>query len=445
MRRFACLVVLAVVCPVLSTSGVAEADPSPGGFTSPNVSWVAHIPLDAPGVGARVVDVTDPLLGPRTRLYVTGSTGLSIYDVTDPAIPIPLGHLALPHWENEDVSVSEDGSRVIIAGDITGPGFVIDATVPQAPHIVSILANGEHTVTCGDPACDFIYGESGWIFDLRQPPYAIRMVDWLTELERQGGVEVTSGPHDLNRDEAGVFVSDTNPRLVFDLVDGDPLRPRLLALGNVPSEKRLAYQHNNLRPKAGHWTPRASGDTGTSLRAGELLLSNGETNTTIQCNGTSNGPFATWDMRNFDRGRELTVLDVYRPVDNGLYVDGQPAVNYLGCSGHWFTFNEGLDIAAAGWYEHGTRFLHVEEATGKISEVGYYQPVGGSTSAAHWIDDTYVYTVDYARGIDILRFDPDPALRPTATEIETSWLAGLDVTRNPFADAERYACRIAQS
>jgi hypothetical protein len=391
------------------------------------------------------VDVTDPLLGPRKRLYVTGSTGLSIYDVTDPAIPIPLGHLALPHWENEDVSVSEDGSRVIIAGDITGPSFIIDTSIAQAPHIAGVIRSGEHTITCADPACDFLYGVSGLVFDLRDPLSVQRPLNWLTELEGQGGVDVRSGPHDLNRDEAGVFVSDTSPRLVFDLVDGDPLQPRLLAVGNVPAEERLAYQHNNLRPKAGQWTPRAQGDTSTALRPGELLLGNGETNFTLTCDGTSNGPFATWDMRDFDRGRELTVLDVFRPVRNGLYVDGQPAVNIIGCSGHWFTFNEGLDITAAGWYEHGTRFLHVEEATGKISEVGYHQPVGGSASAAHWIDDEYVYTIDYARGIDILRFDPDPALRPTATEIETSWLAGLDVTRNPFADAERYACRIAQS
>jgi hypothetical protein len=31
-------------------------------------------------------------------------------------------------------------------------------------------------------------------------------------------------------------------------------------------------------------------------------------------------------------------------------------------------------------------------------------PHGGSTGASYWITDEIVYSVDYARGIDILRF-----------------------------------------
>lgn len=56
-----------------------------------------------------------------------------------------------------------------------------------------------------------------------------------------------------------------------------------------------------------------------------------------------------------------------------------------------------------GWYEHGTRFLDVS-SQGKIKEVGYFLPVGGSTSAAYWLNKEIVYSVDYNRGLDILRF-----------------------------------------
>ena len=56
-----------------------------------------------------------------------------------------------------------------------------------------------------------------------------------------------------------------------------------------------------------------------------------------------------------------------------------------------------------GWYEHGTRFLRVS-SKGKISEVGYFLPAGGSTSAAYWVGRNIVYAVDYNRGLDILRF-----------------------------------------
>ncbi len=56
----------------------------------------------------------------QPRFYVTGAKGLTIYDVTDPALPRLIGHLPLPHFQNEDVDVSEDGSRVIISSDTVG-------------------------------------------------------------------------------------------------------------------------------------------------------------------------------------------------------------------------------------------------------------------------------------------------------------------------------------
>ena len=124
-------------------------------------------------------------------------------------------------------------------------------------------------------------------------------------------------------------------------------------------------------------------------------------------------------------------IHVFRPV-NGDYTNGDPAVNALGCSGHWFTVRENVPsryrghyLVAAGWYEHGTRFLSVDQKSGQISQVGYFQPIRGSASAAYWIDNTdYVYVVDYQRGIDILQFDP-AAAPPTAAATRASWLAKL--------------------
>ena len=92
---------------------------------------------------------------------------------------------------------------------------------------------------------------------------------------------------------------------------------------------------------------------------------------------------------------------MFRPL-NGTWIDGDPAVNALGCSGHWFTENDG--IVAASWYEHGVRFFDIDKTVGTITEVGWFQPVGGYTGAAYWITDEIVYVHDYARGMDILRF-----------------------------------------
>ncbi len=54
------------------------------------------------------------------------------------------------------------------------------------------------------------------------------------------------------------------------------------------------------------------------------------------------------------------------------------------------------------WYEHGTRLLEVD-AAGGIEERGYFLPMDGSAWAAFWISDDVVYTVDYNRGIDVLK------------------------------------------
>ncbi len=149
-------------------------------------------------------------------------------------------------------------------------------------------------------------------------------------------------------------------------------------------------------------------------------------------------------MRNFDRGQALRQVDVFRPF-NGTLVDGNPPANALGCSGHWFTERNGM--LTASWYEHGVRFFAIDPTTLKIKQTGFFQPVVTEAGAAHWITDAkgneYVYSVDYARGIDILKFDRSKPI-PTAAEFEASWLANLGKV-GPAAQAERMICRFSQS
>jgi hypothetical protein len=142
-------------------------------------------------------------------------------------------------------------------------------------------------------------------------------------------------------------------------------------------------------------------------------------------------------MRNFNENKPMQVLQVFRPTLNGNYADGNPAVNVLGCSGHYF--DERDNILAAAWFEHGTRFIKVDPTNGEMKEVGYFQPVVGSAGAAYWINDEYVYVADYERGVDILHFDRT-APPPTASELSASWLANLD-SSSSLGEAERYACK----
>ncbi len=76
------------------------------------------------------------------------------------------------------------------------------------------------------------------------------------------------------------------------------------------------------------------------------------------------------------------------------------------------------------------------------SQVGFYQPVVGSASASHWIDSEYIYTIDYERGIDILKYK-EAAPVPTTAEIDRSWLANVGKV-SAAAAAERFVCKLAQ-
>jgi hypothetical protein len=111
---------------------------------SDNVEYVGTIPIDSPGVGGQVV-VRDDLDGARF-FYATGAKGLSVYDITDPESPEPVAVFPFPHAQNEDVKVSDDGTRVLIAADgaiavpvnpVTTGIHLIDVTDPASPELIA--------------------------------------------------------------------------------------------------------------------------------------------------------------------------------------------------------------------------------------------------------------------------------------------------------------------
>jgi hypothetical protein len=430
---------LAVVCAALVAAGAAASAapvgvplvlvPSWGtGVTSPNVTHLGTFPLEGVGVSLRVVHVDG-----QARAFVSGAAGLSIYDATDPRHPTLLGHLPVYNWENEDIAVSRDG-RTAILTEFTSTLYlhVVDVSDPTVPRIVGTMTGGAHTVECADARCHYLFGSEGQTFDIRDRAHPVELPK-----ERSWGAQtgVDSSGHALHQDAAGIWTADDSPLVVFRL-DPDPLHIKVLTRGTIT--RKTAYQHNNIRPRAERYVPRRT--TGGPLRDGELLLGEGETNFETSCNSGS-GAFSTWSMAGFDRRVPMRQLDVLRPV-TGALAQANPAVTAMGCSGHWFSVRDGADgalLVAAAWYEHGTRFLSVNPRTGKIRQVGYYQPTRGAASAAYWMNDTTVWTVDYHSGIDVLAFDEDPFLRPSTAMTDASWLSHTAV--DPFAQALRELCR----
>ena len=94
------------------------------------------------------------------------------------------------------------------------------------------------------------------------------------------------------------------------------------------------------------------------------------------------------------------------PAGNGFYADGKPVAGALGCSVHWFqehpSFRNG-GLVAISEYEDGVRFLQIGK-DGSITEQGYFLSLGSSSSSPKWAGKGDVlYSIDYLRGIDILR------------------------------------------
>src|SRR3954447_17956951 len=170
-------------------------DPGPGGFTSSNVTYVASIPTGA-GVSARVVTVKG-----QRRLYVSSAHSLVIYDITNPALPKPLGALPIYNWENEDIAVSKDGATTILTEFESALYLhVVDTSNPTVPVLNgSILFDGSHTAECADFHCTYLFASNGKTYDIRDQAHPValpRKEGWPTQ-SRAGSA------HALHQDLGG--------------------------------------------------------------------------------------------------------------------------------------------------------------------------------------------------------------------------------------------------
>jgi hypothetical protein len=399
MRRMTALV-LASALLALPAAGAGE--PGPGYFATDNVEWLGNIPANADSAGSRIHD---------GYLYITDDRGLTIYDLSDPALPVPVGFTPAPqspYYVEEDPDTNGEillssGYSDLTAGTALSWLAVIDVRNKRLPVLRGLLRDPQaeqHSWSCVLD-CTWAYGNKGRIADLRDPDNPTLSARRWTEATAAFGV---SGSHDVTEIAPGLVVTSSNPVLLLDLRE-DPEHPTVLARGKLPDNR---FVHGNLWPSGGD---------------DRFLLVGGETGG--NCSSERSGAFMTFDTAgvwaDIEDGKlgEFTFVDEHR-VFTGLYPDGNSPYDQY-CA-HWFTehpdFADG-GLVAMGWYEHGVRFLDVAE-DGAITEIGYFLPLGGSTSAAYWVTDEILYTSDYQRGIDILRFTGEPATAEVRTGLATS-------------------------
>ena len=127
--------VLAAALALLTPASAAAAPRLAGErpLASSNVEPLATLPVPNP-IGARFRD---------GFMYVTTTEGLTVYDVTKPELPVPVGALPLPHFENEDVDLG--GDILLVSNDPSegvGVLYVIDISNPRAPVLKAAMPNG---------------------------------------------------------------------------------------------------------------------------------------------------------------------------------------------------------------------------------------------------------------------------------------------------------------
>jgi len=378
------LALVLAACTCLSASAGAHipepAGPGVHGTTSKNVKHVAFIPFEAgTATGAKVVG---------DYLYVTSWKSFSIYDISKPTQPEQLSHTPFGFkFENENVSTN--GRIMLFAEQAPVDSLhVWDIEDKTNPTEIAVLdGGGSHTATC-ILSCKYSYGSydlngpegpstGASLTDLRRPSKPKALGQWNEKLP-------ADKIHDVIEVAPGRVLAASQPLMFVD-ARKNPLRPELLAQGTNIDKREHSVA----------W-PRKGKDL--------FIFSSFETNGTPRCEAGT-GAFTVWDASRWRETHTFTFLDEWT-ITNGTYIDGRPPANGLGCSPHWFQehpdFHNG-GIVAAGFYDHGTRFLQVNRK-GKVSEAGYFQPWRGSTSAAYWVTDELVYSIDYERGFDILRF-----------------------------------------
>jgi hypothetical protein len=367
-----CLLTALVCGPATATT--LDRGPVPDGFGSKNVKYVGLVSDEQlHGIGARLVG---------HYLYVTSAKTVTIYDVSKPLAPKLMSRTYIgAGWENEDVATN---GKILIFAD-TRPNLlrVYDVEDKTNPKEIADLPNAaSHTDECLFD-CTWLYGSDGLIVDLRDPTNPkLESTKWIDHTMFKASLYPS---HDLNELRPGILLSSSNPMLLLDARQ-NILRPKILAQGS-PGDTRFIH--------SAMWAQHGRDP---------LMMSAGETNGTPRCE-LGSAAFMTWDASDWKKTHTFRLLDQFQ-LHNGTETDGNPPANGMGCSTHWFepnsTFNDG-GVVALGAYDHGTRFIHVDSG-GKISEIGHFLPVAAETSATHWITNRIVYSIDYTRGIDILKY-----------------------------------------
>ncbi|MDQ4094861.1 MAG: hypothetical protein M3174_01465 [Actinomycetota bacterium] len=442
-----CVAALAGVLP----GGSAAAAPPPPGDISKNVRFVANIPEMKSAISIAFL---------KDDMFVSTAHGVYSYDISDPSAPRLQSSVPMYIWENEDMTIDKKRKLIFVARDPRG--FTTPATPGSlfpygAVHIISIKdpaamiplnvfpVPAGHTTTCIND-CRFLWTsgpgasmttQSEWegrpifatdISDPHDPKMCPKPID----TRRNDGV--TDYVHDVQVDAHGIaWVSGAGGVRGY-WTSGkhrDPLSgKRRVATGCKPIPYAGGGTPTSATPSRFMHNAWRNVDAKIDGRKGDVLYAT-EESITSDC--ANSGRFATYDLkgsyegqgwRNIDKTRfRMKVLDTWTP---------RKAEGATGCaSAHYFD-DRGDGLLAYSFYEQGTRFLDASNPR-RIKQVGYFRPDDADTFASYWYRG-HVYTADFTRGVDVLKFKRATGRPVAAPATATS------ATRTRFDPDVGYMC-----
>lgn len=473
LRRL--MIVLLAALPALGWLP-AQSVPVPI-IASSNVELLATLP----DVGA----ISTAFDSQKPLMYVNTLNGISIYDISNPELPMLRGQLPLPHFENEAMAIGErlgerkGGERFVLVGlDLWGVtptkpsapnvgGYelmVVDVSDPSAPTVRGRLETDSsvHTIQCIGRACRYAYTSGAY------EGGRFHVID-LSNLDKPKQTKelhnIAGSGHQWDVDDKGyMWSTGTQGAAGYDV--SDPMNPKLLASTNAKgteSPYNDFIMHNSYHPKARNF----KADAAPSLKNGNVLLVTEEDYDSPVCGGDAGeGTFSTWHIPYLNAKRYAQDnkglnpnAGAMKPLDNWnseILDSGQRTVAGAFCSAHYFTFHDSGFIAQ-GWYQQGTRILDVRNPK-NIKQVGYFFTGDTETWHAYWVpernnkgqmtgrDSNIVYTNDVARGLDILKVSlPKSSPKETKNKrapILPQWLAGAPSTASLPSRKLGFICRI---
>jgi hypothetical protein len=361
---------------------------------------VKHLRTDEREAGGAV----DAVLHGRT-LFVTSWRTFSVYDVSDPLDPrhlwsrdpAPSLYNEQPQANGKILLVSRDARYAPNAGPFTdGPGGGVleiwDVRDRERPSQVGVYTSTQrdHLWACVLD-CSYAYSASGTILDLADPTSPKVVGNWATHAPYR-----PLRFHHIAEVAPGIVLTGSLPMHVLD-ARTNPASPTPLA--SVEPETTV--------PNAGVMMAESLPGrvAWPSALNGRVAMTTMETPFSGPCDEES-GDFQTFLTPGWRDSGTFRPADSYDLRENGVYVDGRPPANALGCSAYGLDvhprFSQNGGAVALTFFEHGVRVLDID-AQGRISERGGFLPLAGNAARPIWVTDDILYAIDLHRGIDILR------------------------------------------